>query len=147
LKETFAQILYDLQWYYVMGLCCILLEWIFWDSWTPPKWILQLVDCKRKLSERDNDSVQSRMRRISRISWGAWSKGDCACHGEHCTGMHIYMQCLATQLLSELEFLAQFQAWPAMTKKNYHKSCMQSIETVFVWLLVFFVLGDSFARR
>jgi hypothetical protein len=57
LKETFAQILYDLQWYYVMGQCCIFLEWIFWDSWTPPKWILQLVDCKRKLSERDNDSV------------------------------------------------------------------------------------------
>jgi hypothetical protein len=29
LKEFFAQILYDLQWYNVMGLCCIFLEWIF----------------------------------------------------------------------------------------------------------------------
>jgi hypothetical protein len=29
LKEIFAQILYDLQWYYVMGLCSIFLEWIF----------------------------------------------------------------------------------------------------------------------
>jgi hypothetical protein len=29
LKETFAQILYDLQWYNVMGLCSIFLEWIF----------------------------------------------------------------------------------------------------------------------
>ncbi len=29
LKEIFTEILYDLQWYYVMGLCCILLEWIF----------------------------------------------------------------------------------------------------------------------
>jgi hypothetical protein len=29
LKEIFAEILYDLQWYYVMGLCSIFLEWIF----------------------------------------------------------------------------------------------------------------------
>ncbi len=35
--------------------------------------------------------------------------------------MQINMQCLATQLLSKLEFLAQFQAWPARAKKNYHK--------------------------
>ncbi len=59
LKEFFAEILYDLQWYYVMGPCCIFLEWIFGDSWTPPKWILQLVDCERKLGERDNECVES----------------------------------------------------------------------------------------
>jgi hypothetical protein len=47
--------------------------------------------------------------------------------------MHINMQCLATQLLRKLEFLAQFQAWPARAKKNYHKELMQSIETVFVY--------------
>jgi hypothetical protein len=29
LKEFFAEILYDLQWYYVMGLCSIFVEWIF----------------------------------------------------------------------------------------------------------------------
>jgi hypothetical protein len=56
LKETFAQILYDLQWY-VLVLCNIFLEWTFWDSWTPPCWYLEAVDCERKVSEHDNDSL------------------------------------------------------------------------------------------
>jgi hypothetical protein len=56
LKETFAQILYDLQWY-VLVLCNIFLEWTFWDSWTPLCWCLEAVDCDWKLSEHENDSV------------------------------------------------------------------------------------------
>ncbi len=125
LKETFAQIPYDLQWYYVMGLCCIFLEWIFWDSWTPPKWILQLVDCVRKLSERDNDSVLRAAKRYQEdfkdLLRGLIKGGLCLSWRTLYWNAYIYMQCLATQLLSELEFLAQFQAWPAMAKKNYHK--------------------------
>jgi hypothetical protein len=85
--------------------------------------------------------LQSRIRKISRISWGIWSKRDCACHGEHHTGMHINMQCLATQLLSKLEFLAQFQAWPARAKKNYHKE-LHAVNRNSLCLL-----GDSIAIR
>ncbi|CAM6025982.1 unnamed protein product [Sphagnum balticum] len=122
LKETFAEILYDLQWY-MMVLRSIFLEWTFQDSWTPPSWLLQQVDCDRSLSERDNDNLlraakqdqedlKVRLRNL---------KGDHACHGKRCTGMGINMQCLASQLLNKMEFEEQFQAWPTQKKKNYHK--------------------------
>jgi hypothetical protein len=41
----------------MMVLLSIFLEWTFQDSWTPPSWLLQQVDCDRNLSERDNDSL------------------------------------------------------------------------------------------
>ncbi|CAN5961947.1 unnamed protein product, partial [Sphagnum jensenii] len=122
LKETFAEILYDLQWY-MMVLRSIFQEWIFQDSWTPPSWLLQQVDCDRNLSERDNDSLLRAAKQdqedLKGLLWDL--KGDHACHGERCTGMDINMQCLASQLLNKMEFEEQFQAWPTQKKKNYHE--------------------------
>jgi serine/threonine protein kinase len=48
-------------------------------------------------------------------------KGDHSCHAENCTGKHISMQCLATQLLNKFAFRAKFQAWSAMEKMKYHE--------------------------
>ncbi len=122
LKETFAEILYDLQWC-IMVLRSIFLEWIFQDSRTPPSWLLQQVDCDRNLSERDNDSLLKAAKQDQedlKVRLGNL-KGDHACHGERCTGMDINMQCLASQLLNKMEFEEQFQAWPTHEKKNYLK--------------------------
>jgi hypothetical protein len=122
LKETFAEILYDLQWY-MMVLRSIFLEWTSQDSWTPPSWLLQQVDCDRNLSERDNDNLLRAAKQDQedlKVRLGNL-KGDHACHGERCTGMGINMQCLASQLLKKMEFEEQFQAWPTQKKKNYHK--------------------------
>ncbi|KAH9561391.1 hypothetical protein CY35_05G020800 [Sphagnum magellanicum] len=120
-KETFAEILYDLQWY-MMVLCSIFQEWAFEDSWTPPSGLLQQVDCDRNLSERDNDSLLRAAKQdqedLKGLLWDL--KGNHACHGERCTGMDINMQCLASQLLNKMEFEEQFQAWPTQEKKNYH---------------------------
>ncbi len=124
LKEIFAEILHDLQWYYVMGLFSIFLEWIFWDSWTAPKWILQLVDCERKLSECDSDSVLRAAKQdqedFKDLLRDLIKAGLCLSWRTPYWNAHN-MQCLATQLLSKLEFLAQFQAWPARAKNNYPK--------------------------
>jgi hypothetical protein len=121
-KETFAEILYDLQWY-MMVLRSIFLEWTFQDSWTPPSWLLQQVDCDRNLSECDNDSLLRAAKQdredLQGLLWDL--KGDHACHGERCTGMDINMQCLASQLHNKMEFEEQFQAWPTQEKKNYHE--------------------------
>ncbi len=48
---------------------------------------------------------------------------------------------LATQLLSKLEFLAQFQAWPARAKANNHKE-LHAVKRNSRCLL-----GDSIAIR
>ncbi len=122
LKETFAEILYDLQWY-MMVLRSIFLEWTFQDSWTPSSWLLQQVDCDRNLSERDKDSLLRAAKQDQedlKVRLGNL-KGDHACHGERCTGMDINMHCLASQLLNKMEFEEQFQAWPTQEKQNYLK--------------------------
>jgi hypothetical protein len=122
LKETFAEILYDLQWY-MMVLRSIFLKWIFQDRWTPPSWLLQQVDCDRNLNERDNDSLLKAAKQDQedlKVHLGNL-KADHACHGERCTGMDINMQCLASQLLNKMEFEEQFQAWSTQEKKNYYK--------------------------
>ncbi|KAH8960768.1 hypothetical protein BDL97_05G014600 [Sphagnum fallax] len=121
-KETFAEILYDLQWY-MMVLRSIFLKWIFQDSWTPPSWLFQQVDCDRNLSERDNDSLLKAAKQDQedlKLRLGNL-KGVHACHGERCTGMDINMQCLASQLLNKMKFEEEFEAWPTQKKKNYHK--------------------------
>ncbi|CAM6025979.1 unnamed protein product [Sphagnum balticum] len=122
LKETFAEILYDLQWY-MMVLRSIFLEWTFQDSWTPPSWLLQQVDCDRNLSEHDNDSLLRAAKQdqedLKGLLWDL--KGDHACHGERCTGMHVNLQCLASQLRKKMEFEEKFQAWPTQDKKDYHE--------------------------
>ncbi len=122
LKETFAEILYDLQWY-MMVLRSIFLEWTFQDSWTPPSWLLQQGDCDRNLSEHDNDSLFRAAKQdqedLKGLLWDL--KGDHACHGERCTGLDINVQCLASQLRKKMEFEEQFQAWPTQDKKDYHE--------------------------
>ncbi|KAH9536113.1 hypothetical protein CY35_17G089900 [Sphagnum magellanicum] len=122
LKETFAEILYDLQWY-MMVLRSIFLEWTFQDSWTPPSWLLQQVDCDRNLTEHDNDSLFRAAKQdqedLKGLLWDL--KGDHACHGERCTGLDINVQCLASQLRKKMEFEEQFQAWPTQDKKDYHE--------------------------
>jgi hypothetical protein len=138
LKETFAEILYDLQWY-IMVLRSIFLEWTFRDGWTPPGWLLQSVDCDRKLSERDSDSLLRAAKQdqedLKGLLWDL--KGDHACHGDRCTGVHINMQCLATQLLNKLEFQEQFQVWPTLAKKNYHEElCKVNGKKLSKWPLV-----------
>ncbi|CAM6025954.1 unnamed protein product [Sphagnum balticum] len=122
LKETFAEIIYDLQWYMIV-LRSILLKWIFEDSSTPPSCLLQQVDCDRNLSERDNDSLLKAAKQDQEDLKARLGnlKGDHACHGERCTGMDINQQCLASQLLNKMEFEEQFQAWPTQEKNYYYK--------------------------
>ncbi|KAH8960788.1 hypothetical protein BDL97_05G015800 [Sphagnum fallax] len=138
LKETFAEIVYDLQWY-MMVLRSISLKWIFQDSWIPPSWLLQQVDCDGNLNECDNDSLLRAAKQDQKDLKGLlWDlKGDHACHGERCTGMDIKMQCLASQLLKKMEFEEQFQAWPTPAKKNYHEElCKVNGSKLNKWPLV-----------
>jgi hypothetical protein len=138
LKETFAEIVYDLQWY-MMVLRSISLKWIFQDSWIPPSWLLQQVDCDGNLNECDNDSLLRAAKQDQKDLKGLlWDlKGDHACHGERCTGMDIKMQCLASQLLKKMEFEEQFQAWPTPAKKNYHEElCKVNGSKLNKWRLV-----------
>jgi hypothetical protein len=140
LKETFAEILYDLQWY-MMVLRSIFLEWTFQDSWTPPSWLLQQVDCDRNLSECDNDSLLRAAKQdqedLKGLLWDL--KGGHACHGERCTQMDINMQCLASQLLNKMEFEEEFQAWPTQEKENFHRDLWKVNEIKFTeWPFVVF---------
>ncbi len=128
-KETFAEILYDLQWY-MMVLRSIFLKGIFHERWTPPGWLLQQVDCDRDPNECDNDSLLKAAKQdqedLKGLLWDL--KGDHACHGERCTGIDINMQCLASQLLNKMEFEEQYQAWPTQDKKNYHEELYNGIK-------------------
>jgi hypothetical protein len=140
LKETFAEILYDLQWY-MMVVRSVFLEWTFQDSWTTPSWLLQQVDCDRNLSERDNDSLLRAAKQdqedLKGLLWDL--KGDHACHGERYTGMDMNMQCLASQLLKKIEVEEQFQAWPTPAKKNYQEElCKVNRNKLNKWPLVVF---------
>jgi serine/threonine protein kinase len=121
-EETFAEILYDLQWHMQL-LRSIFQKWTLQDSSTPPSWLLQQVDHDGNLSERDNDSLLRAAKQDQedlKVRLGNL-KGDHACHGEGCSGTDINQQCLASQLLNKMEFQEQFQAWPTLAKKNYHE--------------------------
>jgi hypothetical protein len=111
-KETFAEILYDLQWY-MMVLRSIFPEGTFRDSGTPPS---QQVDC-------DNDSLLRAATQDQQDLKGLLYdlKGDHACDGERCTGMDIDMQCLASQLLEKMKFEEQFKALLPQDQKHYHE--------------------------
>jgi hypothetical protein len=123
----------------MMVLRSISLKWIFQDSWIPPSWLLQQVDCDGNLNECDNDSLLRAAKQDQKDLKGLlWDlKGDHACHGERCTGMDIKMQCLASQLLKKMEFEEQFQAWPTPAKKNYHEElCKVNGSKLNKWPLV-----------
>ncbi|KAH9532357.1 hypothetical protein CY35_19G089000 [Sphagnum magellanicum] len=126
LKETFGEILYDLQW-----LCRILRKQVGQDSQ-----VLQLADCDRTLCEteintlltaakKDDEDLKDLLRdpqgdHFWRV-WGCPTEATC-------------MQSLATQLLKKLEFQYEFQAWPATEKKNYHEWLYKStVDNLSAW--------------
>ncbi len=113
LKETFVEILYELQW-----LCSILLVQVGQDSH-----VLELADCDRTLCEtemntlltaakKDEEDLKDLLREL---------QGDHVCSIWDCGRESTCMQYLATQLLKKLEFQSEFQAWPAKQKKSYHE--------------------------
>jgi serine/threonine protein kinase len=171
LKETFGEILYDLQWY------TFLLQNIFQYSWTPTSWygrvlrsiflnwpcrnsltapgsclsqsLLQPEECDRKLCETDEHNLlmaakldEEHLKVLLRDL-----KGDHACHRERCSGKHITMQCLATQLLMNLEFQSKFQAWPVWRRKTYHQR-LHEVKTsqLSAWPLVLLVNPQDLRR-
>jgi hypothetical protein len=98
-----------------------------------------MVDCDRKLSEHDSDSLLRAAKQDQEDLKGlVWDlKGDHACHGDCCTRVHINMQCLATQLLNKLEFQEQFQVWPTLAKKNYQEElCKVNGKKLSEWPLI-----------
>ncbi len=112
LKETFGEILYDLQW-----LCSILRKQVGQDSQ-----VLELADCDRTLCEteintlltaakKDEEELQDLLRGL---------QGDHDCWVLRCPTEPTCMRSLATQLLKKLKFQSEFQAWPATRKKKYH---------------------------
>jgi hypothetical protein len=113
LKETFGEILYDLQW-----LCSILCKQVGQD-----RQVLQLADCDRTLCEteintlltaakKDEEDLQDLLRDL---------QGDHVCSAGGCGRESTCMQYLATQLLKKLKFQSEFQASPPTQKKSYHE--------------------------
>jgi hypothetical protein len=113
-KETFGEILYDLQW-----LCGILRKQVGEDSQ-----VLELADCDRILceteinslltaSKKDEEDLQGRLRDLQgdHICWAFWG----------CGKESTCMQNLARQLLQKLKFQSEFQAWTANQKKSFHE--------------------------
>jgi len=130
LKETFGEILYDLQW-----LCSILCKQVGQDSQ-----VLELADCDRTLCEteintlltpakKDEEDFQDLLRYLQgdRICSGIW----------YCGRESTCMQYLATQLLKKLKFQSQFQASSATKKKNYHEWLYKStVHNLSAWTSV-----------
>jgi hypothetical protein len=121
-KETFGEILYDLQWYTFL-MRTVFFKWAFPDRSTLPNWHLRRADCDRKLIEADDNMLLTAARQDQEELKVLLNdlKGNHACDGKRCTGKDISVQCLATQLLNKLEFQDKFQAWPAMEKMKYHE--------------------------
>ncbi|CAK9265524.1 unnamed protein product [Sphagnum jensenii] len=122
MKGTFSEVMYDLQWY-ILLLRTIFLKWPFRDHCIPPRWLFQPADCDRKLTEADDNTLLTAVKQDEEHLKVLLKdvKGDHSCHAEICTGKHISMQCLATQLLNKFAFGAKFQAWSAMEKMKYHE--------------------------
>jgi len=125
LEETFGEILYDLQW-----LCSILRKQVGQDSQ-----VLELADCDRTLCEsaintllraakKDEEDLKDLLRLSQQRYHFCWVWG---CQP-------TCMRSLATQLLKNLKFQSQFQAWPATEKKNYHEWLYKStVDNLSAW--------------
>ncbi len=111
LKETFAEILFDLRW-----LCNILLTVVVVGQ---DSQVLQLADCDRTLCETEVNNLFTAAKKDQEELKSLLSKGDHTCCGPSCCIEHTSVECLATQLLKKLEFQTEFQAWSATEKKNY----------------------------
>jgi len=115
LKETFGEILYDLQW-----LCSILHKQVGQDSQ-----VLELADCDRTLCETAINTLLTAAKKdeedLKHLLW-------CSLKGHHSHppsrpgSEPTCMQCLAKKLFEKLEFQSKFQAWPATEKKYKHES-------------------------
>jgi hypothetical protein len=110
LKETFAEILFDLRW-----LCNILLGVAVGQD----NQILQLADCDRTLRESEVNNLSTAAKKDQEDLKSLLLKGDHTCCGQSCCIERTSMECLATQLLKKLEFQTEFQAWSTTKKKNY----------------------------
>jgi hypothetical protein len=127
LKETFGEILYDLQW-----LCSILCKQVGQDGQ-----VLELADCDRTLCEtetlltaakKDEEDLEDVLRKL---------KGDHVCSMWGCGREFTCMHYLATQLLKKLKFQSEFQAWSVAEKKNYHQWLnVFAVDDLTVWACV-----------
>jgi serine/threonine protein kinase len=112
LKETFVEIVSDLQWYRSV-LHSIVFKQVRQDSKD-----LAPVDCNRNLSKIDLEALSTAAKWDQEDLRGFLREfnGDPARHGEN--GNYISMQCLATQLLNKLEF----QPWSSTAKEKHDES-------------------------
>ncbi|KAH8952253.1 hypothetical protein BDL97_09G074000 [Sphagnum fallax] len=112
LKETFAEIVSDLQWYRSV-LHSIVFKRVGQDSND-----LAPVDCNRNLSEIELEALSTAAKWDQEDLRGFLREfnGDPARNDEN--GNYISMQCLATQLLNKLEF----QPWSPTAKEKRDKS-------------------------
>jgi L-lactate permease len=111
LKETFAEILFDLRW-----LCYILLTVVVVGQ---DSQVFQLVDCNRTLCETEVNNLFIAAKKDQEELKSLLLKGDHTCCGQSCCIENTSMECLATQLLKKFEFQTEFQAWSTTEKKNY----------------------------
>jgi hypothetical protein len=109
LKETFGEIVSDLQWYRSV------LHSIVFKQVGPDGRDLAPVDCDRNLSAIDLEALSAAAKSDQEDLKGSLRelKGEPALCGEN--GGYISMQCLATQLLDKLEF----QPWSSTALEKY----------------------------
>jgi hypothetical protein len=129
LKETFGEILYDLQW-----LCSILRKQVGQDSQ-----VLQLPDCDRTLCETEINSLLTAAQKDEEDLEDLLRdpQGDHFCRVSGCPTEPTCMRSLATQLLRKLKFQSEFQAWPALQKKSYHEKLYEfNLDNLSAWPFV-----------
>jgi hypothetical protein len=129
LKETFGEILYDLEW-----LCSILRKQVGQDSQ-----VLELGDCDRTLCETAINTLLTAAKKdeedLKHLLW--WLKGDHSHLPSRPGSEATCMLCLAKKLFQKLEFQSEFQAWPATEKKNYHERlCKLKFDDLSAWPFV-----------
>ncbi len=126
LKETFGEILYELQW-----LCSILRKQVGEDSQ-----VLELADCDRTLCETEINSLLTAAKKDEEDLQDLLRdpQGDHICRVWGCPTEPTCMPSLATQLLKKLKFQSQFQAWTATEKKNYHEWLyISTVDNLSAW--------------
>jgi hypothetical protein len=135
MKETFGEILYDLQW-----LCSILRKQM--GQRTP---VLELADCDRTLCEteintlltatkKDEEDLQDLLR----------PQGYHFCSVMGCSRESTCMPYLATQLRNKLNFQSEFQGSPAAGKKKHQAGPDEcNVNKLSAWPFVLSVNMDT----
>jgi len=140
LKETFGEILYDLQW-----LCSILRKQVGQGSQ-----VLEPADCDRTLCETEINTLLAAAKKdqedLKDLLWDSARNHVCSVSG--CGRESTCMQYLAKQLLGKLKFQSQYQAWDARQKKNYHEGLYKStVDNLSAWPSVVSVNIHSLKAR